>query len=370
MHEDSFSLHNKSGDSKKLKNLLDDIARQYTHVKTEKETQYQYFLQTIKNIDVGLLAFNEKGIVELHNNMFEKLFNISEIRTIDELGSVKDSLPALVKELKPQKHHLLRLERNNELVQISVTASEFFIGGRKVKLVSFRDIRNELQQEQIETQQKLVRVLTHEIMNSIGPITSLSSTIIEEIEEDKEKVYPVNIKAGLNAIYKRSQGLGRFVKAYRSISTLPKPALEEHLLINLVEQLNSLFAKVFHEENVDFEVDIKNKALILLVDEKMIMQVFINIIQNAVEALPGQKQKAIRLTAYEDFNSSVIINIENNGNPIPNDMLDKIFLPFFTTKEGGSGIGLSLSRQIMHLHGGTINLKPLKNKDTLFELVF
>ena len=125
--------------------------------------------------------------------MLQKLFNTREIRTIDELKNVKNTLPALIKELKPQKHHLFRLERNNELVQISITASEFFIGGRKIRLVSFRDIRNELQQEQIETQQKLVRVLTHEIMNSIGPITSLSSTLIEEVRENEAKEYHKNI---------------------------------------------------------------------------------------------------------------------------------------------------------------------------------
>ena len=117
-------------------------------------------------------------------------------------------------------------------------------------------------------------------------------------------------------------------------------------------------------------MDIKNKGLVLLADEKMIMQVFINIIQNAVDALYGQQQKAIRLKAFENFNSSAIIHIENNGKPIPIEMLDKIFLPFFTTKENGSGIGLSLSRQVMHLHGGTINLKPIKNGDTSFELAF
>ena len=231
----------------------------------------------------------------------------------------------------------------------------------------------------MEAWQKLVRVLTHEIMNSIAPISSLSSTIELMINEydtksddapclDKEAV--AEIQQALQTINKRSTGLMNFVETYRNLTKIPKPNFSLLNMKELVENVVTLMKKEIEEKEIKLEYCIEPETIELQADEQMISQVLINLINNSIHALEGRKNPMITIKGYYNRRGRPTIQILDNGQGILKDVIDKIFIPFFTTKRSGSGIGLSLSRQILRLHGGTITAKSDPDKETVFSLTF
>lgn len=370
-HEDSLRKVRTSnkGRNDRLQMLMNEIAEKYSNVKIDKESQNQYFLNTIKHLNTGIVSFTTSGNVELVNDAFLKMFHLKDLRNVKELNEIIPHFAVKILNLKLGRNQMLRLERENELLRFSVSASEFLVKGMNVRVVSFQDIRNELQQEEIEAQQKLIRVLTHEIMNSVSPIVSLTSTLLEEIDESETEAFLQNAKIGLTAINKRSEGLAKFVDAYKSISKLPDPHFEALYVRDLLNRIEALFRDDLQKENIALSIRLKDEKLKLLADAKMLEQVFINIIRNSIESFEQQINKQIWIDAFADFDDNIIVSIQNNGLAIPKSMLDKVFLPFFTTKQHGTGIGLSLSRQILQLHKASINVKSNHDK-TIFRLIF
>lgn len=359
---------------REMRRLLNEIAESYSKVKIEKESEHLYFLNTIRHLNVGLISYDENGRVELANEAAEKLLKISRLKHISQLNfSGADNNFSLDK-LIPGKPKLVKLKQEDGILRLSMHTTTFFIKDHKITLLSIQDIRNEIQQEEIEIWQKLIRVLTHEIMNSAGPITSLSATLSDTFKEDVnphkigEKTYD-QVLIGLQAIQKRSRGLAKFVETYRNLTKLPKPVFTQVSSTELLEHLHLLMKEELEQESVSMYAAAEPVDLLLTIDEKMFTQVLINLVKNAIEALKGRPNKSIRITIKETDNGRVFMKMEDNGIGIPEEVLERIFIPFFTTRENGSGIGLSLSRQIMSLHGGTINIRSKEGEGTSVELL-
>ena len=279
--------------------------------------------------------------------------------------------------LKPEQQQLMKINISGSIIQLSVKASEFRILDSKIKLVSFQDIKSELDQKELESWQKLIRVLAHEIMNSITPINTLSETMIKQNRQHEEIVrqwqggneYFENMMDGLQLIRERGSGLIDFVQSYRDLSKLPTPNLTEIKVSDLLGGICRLFEKDIEKKRITLSTTTNPDSLTLTADRKLIEQVLINLVRNAMEALLKQEDGQIRLVA-EKNKEAVRIKVTDNGPGIPESIIDQVFIPFYTTKEEGSGIGLSLSRQIMRLHQGTIDIQTTPLKETNIILNF
>jgi signal transduction histidine kinase len=260
---------------------------------------------------------------------------------------------------------------------LSVYAIELTLKGENVKLVSIQNIQSELEEKEMEAWQNLVRVLTHEIMNSVTPISSLAGTIESELKHHFDEKTPVlspeelkDIHLSLQTISKRSEGLIRFVKEFRSLTNIPKPKPTVIMTRALLEEIWMLHKMELTEKGIQLAIDVYPEDLTILADKGMIEQVLINLVKNAIQSFDEQTDRKITLRAFVSEKSRPVILVKDNGTGIDPDAIDKIFIPFFTTKKSGSGIGLSLSRQIMRQHQGTLNVKSEAGKGTEFFLRF
>ena len=358
---------------RELRRLLNEIAESYSKVKIEKESEHQYFLNAIRHLNIGLISYDESGRIEIANEAAEKLLKISRLKHISQIH-LPGSNGITVTELVPGKPKLVKQRHEDGILRLSLHTTSFTIKDRKITLLTIQDIRNEIQQEEIEIWQKLIRVLTHEIMNSAGPITSLSATLTDTFREEikphaiGEKTWD-QVLIGLQAIQKRSRGLARFVETYRNLTKLPKPVFTAVNGSELLQHLYMLMKEELERERIALYTDVEPEDLMLTIDEKMFTQVLINLARNSIEALRGRPDKSIRIRMMEIDNGRISLVMEDNGIGIPEEVMERIFVPFFTTRENGSGIGLSLSRQIMSLHEGTINVWSKEGEGTRVELL-
>jgi len=376
-YRDDFSKLSEKDSPKshrELRRLLNEIAESYSQVKIDKESEHFYFLNTIKHVNVGLISFDKNGKIELINDAMKQLLKIDRIANISQLKPIFKNSGLDVENIPPGKAQLIKIQRNHEILQISLHATAFFIKDHKVTLVSMQDIRNEIQKEEIDIWQKLIQVLTHEIMNSAGPITSLSATLSDTFKDDikphkvGEKLYD-QIIIGLQAIQKRSRGLAKFVETYRNLTKLPQPVFNSVSGSELLNHIKVLMHEELNREDISLYFDINPPDINITVDEKMFTQVLINLIKNSIPASKGRENKTIHISLKEAENASIKLTVEDNGNGIPEEILERVFVPFFTTRNDGSGIGLSLSRQIISLHGGSINIRSKKDEGTIVEII-
>jgi nitrogen fixation/metabolism regulation signal transduction histidine kinase len=373
----SFNKEKKVDKSfEQLYSELNQIIHDISEVRSEKEIEHQYFQNTIKHVGTGILAFDEFGKIEICNDAALNLLNRHNLKDITEVEKTKEGLADIFKEIKPGNAKLIKLNIDNEIVQLSVKAAKFKIKDRKVKLLSLQNIKSEIDQSEVVAWQKLIRVLTHEIMNSVSPIKLLSSSLIDMFEENEKikTIEEINNKTiedsvlGLKTIRKRSTGLSNFVETYKNVTQIPKANFSEFKVCHLFDHINTLLKNDLEQKSIEFKYNCNPNDIVVNADEKLIEQVLINLIKNASEALENCNKPTIDLDA-ELINDHILIKVSDNGKGISPEVLDNIFIPFFTTKEKGSGIGLSLSRQIMHLHGGNISVKS-KVENTVFTLHF
>lgn len=361
-----------------LEGLMNDLAESLSKIKIEKEAEYNFYNNLISNVGIGIIAFKESGEVLLCNRAVEKLFDVSKISNIGDLNNIYETFEEKIYGLKINKPELIKFFAGQQLMELSLKLSEFVIRENKIRLITIQDIRNELAQEEIENWQKLIRVLTHEIMNSVFPISSLSTTLLDTF---KEHNYPESLHGevreimettfkGIKAIEKRSTGLNSFVQSYNDLSKIPRPVFESFEINSVFQHLETLVKKQSVLKDIMLEYSVFPENLELVADEKLISQVLINLVNNSVSALTGQIDPVISLSAYVDPGDNIVISVSDNGKGISRENLEKIFVPFFTTKNEGSGIGLSISRQIMRLHGGNISVRSDPGTKTVFFLRF
>ena len=352
--------------------IIDSIQK----VKIEKEAEHQYFRNTIEHIGIGLISFNESGDIELFNSAARDLSGIKFIRNIRDLDKSIPGISELLFSLKQGHSKMIKVVSGDEIMKLSVRKTVFKIQDKTVNLVSLQNIRTELEEEEIEVWKKLISVLTHEIMNSVSPIKSLTSTVIKMFEKSsistglETSANNEDILLALKTIQKRSKGLISFVEIYRNLTKIPLPVFNEIELKNLLDEIIILMKSQMKSSGIYCYADVNPENLRLIADEKLITQVIINLIKNSVESLNNKKDGKIQIKAFLSPQSETIIQVIDNGAGIPADFIDKVFIPFFTTKENGSGIGLSLTRQIMKLHGGTIEVSSKPGFDTVFSLKF
>jgi len=358
---------------RQLYNEFNRIIDNFQKVKLEKEMEQHYFQYSIKHVDTGLVSFEEDGKVELYNEAARKLLKLEYVRNISAFDRVKAGLSSQMMALKPGKQITIKLVREHEILFLSLRAAEFKLQDKPIKLISLQNIKNELDEKEMDSWQKLIRVLTHEIINSVSPITLLSSTLVKMFEKDgvTRRVEELDENqigdalSGLQAINKRSRGLSRFVESYKSLTRAPEPVIGEIEVKRLFESISVLMKRGSISNIPEIEIKVSPVDLMINADEKMIEQVLINLLKNAIEAGQNQKDFRIRLCASEDIGNT-LVEVSDNGPGIAPEVLENIFVPFYTTKKDGSGIGLSLSRQIIRKLGGKMEVISKEGEGATF----
>lgn len=362
-----------------LKEALSEIMNAFRKTRAEKEEHFRYLQTVVQHVGIGLIAYQPNGDVQLINTAAKRLLKVPRLKNIKSLESFSKPLVKTLFQLKSRENALVKVEHDNEMLHLALYATEFKLRGQQYTLVSLQNIHSELEEKEIEAWQKLIRVLTHEIMNSITPIASLTSTINElvnevygkKVSDKKFEAEALNdIQQALQTIQKRSHGLLHFVDAYRNLTVIPKPNFQIFPVKELFARVKKLMQINIEEKNIHFKINIEPQSLELTADPELIEQVLINLLLNAFQAVGGQNDAQIELNASMDGRGGIIIRVADNGHGIPEENLEKIFIPFFSTKEGGSGIGLSLSRQIMRLHRGSIGVHSEPDSQTVFTLRF
>jgi len=357
-----------------------NVISEFQKARAEKETQYRYLQTLVQHIGLGILSFDQTGKVDLINNAAKRLLRVTHLHNINSLNSFSPHLVKTLVSSKPGEKALVKIDQAEVNLTLAIYPTEFRIPGRTITLVSMQDIENELAEQEMAAWQKLIRVLTHEIMNSVTPIASLASTVGDLIRqpgksepEGSEQISAEtreDIREAAATIQKRSKGLLHFIDAYRNLTKIPKPNFEIFGVSELLERVAQLFKNQLDESDMNLSIKVDPKSLELTADPQLIEQVLINLILNAIEVSEGRSNGTIELSSRLDERGRVLISVADNGPGISEEVKERIFTPFFTTKRGGSGIGLSLSRQIMRLHKGGIAFKSTPNGMTMFTLRF
>ncbi len=362
-----------------LKIAFQDVLDKFKKARSEKEEQYRYLQTVIQHVGIGLLSFQSNGEIELINNATKRLFNRAQLKNIRSLESWSPELVQTFFQIKSGEKAIVKVENPNEVLQLMVYATVFILRGRQCKLISVQNIQSELEEKEMEAWQNLIRVLTHEIMNSITPIASMSATandMLAMLSLGKKGVEKTNrenihdIHSAVQTIEKRSQGLLHFVNAYRELTRIPKPNFQIFPISSLFDRIQQLINAQIKDEHIRFNTHVEPETLELTADPELIEQVLINLLFNAIYAVQDHSDARIDLSAQNDERGRVLIQVTDNGPGILDEVQEKIFIPFFTTKKEGSGIGLSLSRQIMRLHRGSITVHSAPNIKTVFTLKF
>jgi len=381
-HDDitySYKTDSDNENINKLNNSLNNVLKNLREVRKEKDADFQYLKNIVQHIGIGLITFKSNGKIQIMNTAAKKLLKVNQADNVDELSVVSDKLVDIFKKLRTGGRDLLRLEIGGDIVQLAVYAIELTLRGDEFKLVSIQNIQSELEEKEMEAWQNLVRVLTHEIMNSVTPISSLANTVEVDLNTQLANGKDVNtmsneevedIHLAIQTIKKRSQGLIRFVQDFRNLTHIPKPKIKDIKVKRLLNELIKLLHNEIESREVKLNVRIDPEDLTIQADKELIEQVLINIIQNALQSFDDQTNRLVEISAYVDEKSRPIISVKDNGNGIEEEALEKIFIPFFTTKKNGSGIGLSLSRQIMRQHQGLLGVKTKLDEGTEFFLRF
>jgi nitrogen fixation/metabolism regulation signal transduction histidine kinase len=359
-------------------NEISDIVR---NVRIDKENQLRYTQYIVQHVGIGLIAFDQNGKVEIVNQAAKDILNLQVLNSIDALDKVKSGLTDIVKKMNLNEQKVIALNSGKEIKHLAFKMSIFKIAHKEIKLISFQDIKNELDEREMDSWQKLIRVLTHEIINSITPVTSLSGTISGFYKKNNSLLNASNISdntiqqtvTGLDLIEERGKSLLDFVSKFRSLTKLPIPKFEEVCIADLINGIVILKKDELGKEGISLNFNTNNNDITILCDKNLIEHVLINLINNAKDAIINNLQpnsKSLEIISWLKENQHPAISIKDNGNGIPENLIQEIFIPFFTTKEQGSGIGLSLARQIMRLHGGTISVHSIPYKETSFTLTF
>ncbi len=359
-----------------LKSAFSAVISDFQKIRSEKEEHYFYMQNIIQHIEISIISYLGDGTVEMINNATKKLFQLRTLKNINELKEWNEELVNILKSIEPGEDILVKVQDHDDILQLAIHATEFKLDDRRVKLVSIKNIQAELEEQEMEAWQKLIRVLTHEIMNSIAPISSLANTangLVKEIVENPENLDEETVEDvtnALNTIHKRSTGLMHFVETYRNLTRIPKPNFEIFEVKTLLDYIHNLHAKDLERKSIQCTRVIEPENLQLTADEQLIEQVIINLITNSIQALENTKNPCIEVKAFLNKRGRVTIQVADNGQGIIEEVRDKIFIPFFTTKQNGSGIGLSLSKQILRLHNGTIAVQSEPDVRTCFTLTF
>jgi len=369
----TFPTNNLNSSFNELNKTFMRILEKFKNNRIEKERNIIYFNTILQYINIGIINIEKNGNVQFANKAAKEILNFNFIRNLDNLLNINKEIHSLIENIRHGEKLIKEVKVGNELKQLSISGFKFKIEENEYTLLCFQDIHNVLEENEMEAWQKLLRVLTHEIMNSLTPISSLSATsyqIINNIDLNNviEKEQLEGIKNALTTIDNRSQGLIEFVNAYRKMGLIPKPQKKVFFIKDLIQSSLETLRNEIASNNISIVENYYPNSIKINADYVLIQQVIINLLVNALHAVTEEKHPVITIKSFINENGKQIIAIEDNGCGIPENSKGKIFIPFYSTKNS-SGVGLSLCKQIMRLHRGNITAKSENNK-TIFTLFF
>lgn len=350
-----------------LENVYRSLSEEFKRLNLQKAANYQYLEAVVEHIAVALICFDKEGNVVMMNEHARRLFGLPYAHGLRSIARFDERLPGLLERMRHGDQDLLQVRRGDEVMQLVLYATEFSLLEKEYKLVSFQNIRDELERHEIESWQKLIRVLTHEIMNSVTPIISLSRLVQEELVS---KGADEDLLRSINAVHSRSSGLLEFVKAYRSFATVPVPRMEDVDVLAILQRVRVLMDEFIASRRIAMQIEAPDGNLSVHLDARQLEQVLINLVRNAAEALVNTPDPQITVRATRDERRRVMIQVIDNGPGIDPAHIDNIFVPFFTTKRGGSGVGLSISRQLVQANRGFITAKSADPRGSVFTMLF
>jgi nitrogen fixation/metabolism regulation signal transduction histidine kinase len=368
----------KPGRENRLHEAFRRLLLVFGKLREEREAHHQYLQTVVEHVSMGLLAVDETGEVRLMNQAAKNLFRKPFLHHVHHLAALDPGLPDTLLDMAPGERRLRKLVIDGSLVQLSIQATRFKLHQRGYVLLSFHDIRYELEAQEVESWQKLIRVLTHEIMNSAIPISTLSSVVSDMLVDEKGQLVNLSgldeenladLQGSLRTIQSRSKGLVDFVQAYKSLTQTPKLRIGPVAVPDLFTQVNILCKGPLLARGIALHVRLPEEELILPADRALLEQVLLNLVGNAADALSGRPAGQITLSAGRE-EQSTWVRVADNGAGMSPEVQEQIFIPFYTTKANGSGIGLSLSKQIMLLHGGKIRVQSVPGQGSIFTLMF
>jgi|WetSurSiteA1Bulk_404760.scaffolds.fasta_scaffold08767_2 two-component system, NtrC family, nitrogen regulation sensor histidine kinase NtrY len=363
-----------------LNEAFNQVVRKLQDARSEMEVHARYLNTIIQHVGIGLLVYKPDGAIILINNAAKKLLKVPGL---SDINSIKQTSPEFVDTLLLLKHgdkRLVKFHREGETGYLSIFARTFLLREEKHILISIQNIQAELEEKEMEAWQNLIKVLTHEIMNSITPISSMTATLLDMLRTDKanddlagsklDREEIEEMAGALMTIHQRSQGLMTFVNSYRNMTLIPKPRFKLLSVSDFFRRVEKLMNHKLTGDGISFRWSVEPSTLELTADPDLMEQVLINLLLNAIHAVAGRKNPWITLSASLNPEGKITITVEDNGIGIVEEALEKIFIPFFTTKRQGSGIGLSLSRQILRLHNASISAKSVPDEGTVFTIRF
>ncbi len=371
----TYHSSHKSKFTDELHHYLNVLNESFREMKMNHEKREQYFSQILENLSSGLLVVSKTGHVNHINQEALRLFTIPQLTHIKALSEVDEKLHSILQSLNSlEKSEItLQLAEVGPKKVLGLQAIEINLRGEDVKVITVQDLSAEMERKEIDDWIRLIRILSHEIMNSLAPITSISTTLKEVWEEDTEKdASDPKIRQtlkGLDAIAEQSEGLTTFFESYRVLSRIPDPSKRDFSVCAFFDKLETLAINNKENERIAFTFSCEDPGLTVYADEQMITQVMLNLIKNAAQALDGIADPVISVQAIPCADSKASLSVTDNGHGIPADIADEIFLPFFTTRLKGTGVGLSYSRQVMNMNGGTMDLDSVPGR-TEFRLLF
>jgi two-component system nitrogen regulation sensor histidine kinase NtrY len=359
-----------------LRQGFNEINTTFKHISREKETQYQYLQKILELVDTGILSYEyESGNIGWMNESLKTMLGIPYLKTIHSLEKRDAGLYHEVISVRPGQSKVVSITKDGSIFKALISATAFQTDNIVYKLVAFQNVDEALDETEAKAWQKLLSVMTHEIMNSIAPISSLADTMLNRLQNSvshlREQPAAIeDLQLGIDTIRRRSEGLLRFAETYRNLNKITAPNLKKIYIRDLFENLHQLMQPTLEQKNIELEVILKDPDLTMEADPSLVEQVLINLIVNAVEAVKDRPHPRIMLSANAVRNSKMLIKVGDNGYGISPELLDKIFVPFFSTRKAGSGIGLSLCKQIMLLHRGSIQVQSTPGEGTVFMLTF
>lgn len=348
-----------------INELINKVSNILNEAKSETIQQEKYYELILSCINTGIVVLNDSGYVFQKNNEALRLLGLEVFTHIRQLEKIDPLLMERIADARPGDTSQLAFANERGNIHLSIRVSEISIKNEHLRILTLNDINSELDEKELDSWIRLIRVLTHEIMNSVTPITSLSDTLLSIAENSNEE-----IKNGLQTISTTGKGLLSFVESYRKFTRIPTPEPTLFYVKAFTERMVELTRHQHDCTNISFNLHIEPSDLILHADENLISQVMINLLKNSVQAISHTDNGKIDIRALSNEQDEVIIEVSNNGPRIEPEVAEQIFVPFFTTKESGNGIGLSLSRQIMRVSGGSLTLMPYIGKNTTFRLRF
>lgn len=371
----SFSLapSDPSGSFSEIARVINESRQQIQEAKIDKEKQYRYLQFIIDHMDIGLLSFHEDGLIEHCNRAAGQLLGSRKLSSLDSLNSLHPGLAKVLMEMEPGQSKIITIFPGRESAQLLFRMSQLSYEDRPLKLLSLQDVRTELDEQELISWKRLIRVLNHEVMNSLTPIRTLTHAIersLQEIKPTDTNNHIINdIRENSRLIASRSTSMAEFVNRYREITRIQEISRQKVGIGAMADEVRALFKKEFSGLMIDCSQDVDPSDLLVEGDENMLKQVLINLVKNSIEALKDKKNGKIQISARKT-EGQVVISVEDNGPGIPDEYMEDIFTPFFSTREDGSGIGLSFSKHIIRLHGGSISIQSESSKGTKVTMKF